>query len=211
MMPYKNAKRGFTLVELIVVLVILAILAAMLVPVLTGYIDKSNQSAVIAETRSLLQAVQTEAVEMYGSGNLKGEVGSAGKLGILTLAAEDGASVGAGTIAGTADDLKTRYNDIASLSEVPSISNKEGKFFALTDFNGRVQLVLYDDGKGYIGLYMFETKEYLAFKKSEGYSLNAYSSYIGKIVAYPFENQRDETDYGVWAKQYVIATLQYKG
>lgn len=32
-------KRGFTLVELIVVLVILAILAALLVPALTGYID----------------------------------------------------------------------------------------------------------------------------------------------------------------------------
>lgn len=35
-------KKGFTLVELIVVLVILAILAALLVPALTGYIDKSK-------------------------------------------------------------------------------------------------------------------------------------------------------------------------
>ena len=32
-------KKGFTLVELIVVLVILAILAALLIPALTGYID----------------------------------------------------------------------------------------------------------------------------------------------------------------------------
>ena len=32
----KTSKKGFTLVELIVVLVILAILAAMLVPALTG-------------------------------------------------------------------------------------------------------------------------------------------------------------------------------
>ena len=42
-------KKGFTLVELIVVLVILAILAALLVPALTGYIDKANQEKVIAE------------------------------------------------------------------------------------------------------------------------------------------------------------------
>ena len=35
-------KKGFTLVELIVVLVILAILAALLVPALTGYIDKAR-------------------------------------------------------------------------------------------------------------------------------------------------------------------------
>ena len=35
-------RKGFTLVELIVVLVILAILAALLIPALTGYIDKAN-------------------------------------------------------------------------------------------------------------------------------------------------------------------------
>ena len=42
----KNQK-GFTLVELIVVLVILAILAALLVPALTGYIDKANNEKII--------------------------------------------------------------------------------------------------------------------------------------------------------------------
>ena len=39
-------KKGFTLVELIVVLVILAILAALLVPALTGYIDKARKAMV---------------------------------------------------------------------------------------------------------------------------------------------------------------------
>lgn len=61
----KIRKSGFTLVELIVVLVILAVLAALLVPSLTGYIDKAHQSAVIAETRSLVQATQTEVVQLY--------------------------------------------------------------------------------------------------------------------------------------------------
>ena len=37
----RSKKGGFTLVELIVVLVILAILAALLIPALTGYIDKA--------------------------------------------------------------------------------------------------------------------------------------------------------------------------
>ena len=59
-------KKGFTLVELIVVLVILAILAALLVPALTGYIDKANQEKVIAECRSVVVAAQTTASEYYG-------------------------------------------------------------------------------------------------------------------------------------------------
>ena len=60
-------KKGFTLVELIVVLVILAILAALLIPALTGYIDKANKEKVVAETRMVAMAVQTEASEAYGA------------------------------------------------------------------------------------------------------------------------------------------------
>ena len=52
-------RKGFTLVELIVVLVILAILAALLIPALTGYIDKANKEKVVAETRSVAMAAQT--------------------------------------------------------------------------------------------------------------------------------------------------------
>ena len=37
--------------ELIVVLTILAILAALLIPALTGYIDKAKQKTLIAETK----------------------------------------------------------------------------------------------------------------------------------------------------------------
>lgn len=59
-------KKGFTLVELIVVLVILAILAALLIPALTGYIDKANQEKVIAECRSVVVAAQTTSSEYYG-------------------------------------------------------------------------------------------------------------------------------------------------
>ena len=66
----KNQK-GFTLVELIVVLVILAILAAMLVPALTGYIDKANNEKIIAATRQVVMAAQTEVSEAYASKTLK--------------------------------------------------------------------------------------------------------------------------------------------
>lgn len=59
-------KKGFTLVELIVVLVILAILAALLIPALTGYIDRANNQAIISKTRSLVMAAQTLESEAYG-------------------------------------------------------------------------------------------------------------------------------------------------
>lgn len=61
-----KSKKGFTLVELIVVLVILAILAALLVPALTGYIDKAKEKKIVAETRMVVMAVQTVASEAYG-------------------------------------------------------------------------------------------------------------------------------------------------
>ena len=55
----ENNKKGFTLVELIVVLVILAILAALLIPALTGYIDKARNKSIVAETRQTVMAAQT--------------------------------------------------------------------------------------------------------------------------------------------------------
>lgn len=67
----KNKKKGFTLVELIVVLAILAILAAMLVPALTGYIDKANSQKVVAECRQVVMAAQSEASSVYGTSNGK--------------------------------------------------------------------------------------------------------------------------------------------
>lgn len=70
----KNKKKGFTLVELIVVLVILAILAALLIPALTGYIDKAKKKDVIAETRQVVMAAQTLADEAYASKNVGGDV-----------------------------------------------------------------------------------------------------------------------------------------
>lgn len=58
-------KKGFTLVELIVVLVILAILAALLVPALTGYIDKAKEQSITVECRMAVMATQTLIDEQY--------------------------------------------------------------------------------------------------------------------------------------------------
>lgn len=64
----KKNNKGFTLVELIVVLVILAILAAILVPALLGYIDKARNSQYLEEAHSILTAAQAYETEQYAKG-----------------------------------------------------------------------------------------------------------------------------------------------
>lgn len=63
-LKYKRNK-GFTLVELIVVLVILAILAAILVPALLGYIDRAKEHQYIVEARDLMVASEVAIMEAY--------------------------------------------------------------------------------------------------------------------------------------------------
>ena len=61
----KKNNKGFTLVELIVVLVILAILAAILVPALLGYIDRAREKQYVLNAKSALTAAQAQLTSIY--------------------------------------------------------------------------------------------------------------------------------------------------
>ena len=96
----RSKKGGFTLVELIVVLVILAILAALLIPALTGYIDKAKQKQIIAETHQVVMAAQTLVDEAYGTKN-----------------------VGATITVSSTTDATVKIDDVAKLAEVKGTIN----------------------------------------------------------------------------------------
>lgn len=158
MLYSKNKKRGFTLVELIVVLVILAILAALLIPALTGYIDKAKKDQVIAETRMLHKAVQTEMSELYGSANWK--LNSA-----TTLANNTGKVIGNNP---NGYDLKANYDKIAKLSEVPCLQEGgSGHFLVLINSKAQIHAIIYHSDRGYLGLYFSDTNQYSAYKIGE--------------------------------------------
>lgn len=65
----KKNKKGFTLVELIVVLVIIAILAAVLVPTVSGYIGKAKKTAAESALKSVITASQTAGTDCISSYN----------------------------------------------------------------------------------------------------------------------------------------------
>ncbi len=147
-------KKGFTLVELIVVLVILAILAALLVPALTGYIDKAKEKKVIAETRMLHTAIQTEMSALYAKPEWKNYPPSVGGTEVAAKISTDTSAT-------------QRYNDIVALSELTSLSSGTGAFGAYVTETGKVASLVYYDGKGYVGVYLAQTQEYLAYTIEE--------------------------------------------
>lgn len=100
-------KKGFTLVELIVVLVILAILAALLVPALTGYIDKAKEESIKSETRMVVMAAQTLIDEQYAKAPVDTTV-------TVAVSSADGATTGYDA---TTKVITLAKSDIANLSE----------------------------------------------------------------------------------------------
>lgn len=188
-------------------LVILAILAALLVPALTGYIDKAKKNQVIAETRMLTQAAQTELSSLYAMDEFQEQKSASA----FTVAARDG---NPWTNAGQKlTNLSTRYNEIVSLSEVPSLIDGKGTFFVVADRSGAIHWTVYYNGKGYYGVFCKEDGSMTAFTKDELTSYDTYKSLDGKVICTTLSepNGQDDTVRKLWAKGTVFYSLGIAG
>ena len=70
-----KSKKGFTIVELVIVIAVIAILAAVLIPTFSSLIKKANESADLQNTRNMntVIAANEEKIEEYYQQVIEGE------------------------------------------------------------------------------------------------------------------------------------------
>ncbi|MEG1426554.1 MAG: prepilin-type N-terminal cleavage/methylation domain-containing protein [Oscillospiraceae bacterium] len=122
----KKNKKGFTLVELLVVLVILAILAAAIIPSMMGFIDKAKNESAAAECRNVLLAANVQLNEDYGTGKATGATYTVDSALVKTIS---GVKNTAGAITATKVAATGHYY----ISAIASFEASNGAVYAYAD------------------------------------------------------------------------------
>ena len=68
-MNKKNNRKGFTIVELVIVIAVIAILASVLIPTFSGVVEKANKSKALQEVKSAYTATLAEVLSDNDSAN----------------------------------------------------------------------------------------------------------------------------------------------
>ncbi len=160
----RKKDKGFTLVEIIVVLVILAILAAFTIPTMLGFVNDAKGKAMIAEAREVYVAAQATATEMAASGKLNdgqltGALDSTSVAAVTSQPATFGADTASYQMKKYLDtalggDLSISSDDVATVPTVATLGSTEsawtvtvGTGSASTATTGKIgTLVYYKNG-----------------------------------------------------------------
>lgn len=130
-----KGNKGFTLVEVIVVLVILAILAAILVPKLTGWIDQAKAKTATGEGHLVLSALQADVSEQYGlnTATTFKYVFDADRVGKYLTGDADATKIDADSVKVTADGKVKAFTYTASNNKVVTYNTDVSKGFTVGD------------------------------------------------------------------------------
>ena len=124
MLKKKLNKKGFSLIELIIVIAIMAILAAIIVPTVINKVQEANESAAQTEVSNIATAIQQEIVELQATTPAKELVylkdDAAGTISLVTTSSGDS------TIALNTDTI-TITNTVGSTEYKATITISTGK------------------------------------------------------------------------------------
>ena len=122
----RNNKKGFTIVELVIVIAVIAILAGVLIPTFAGIVSKAKDSKALQEAQNAYKEAYALAIA-DGKIDAEGETQEAGAYRFTfkgTLGALDEITV---TVDPTSDAAKDNYKVAVSDAGVVSIEEAEGE------------------------------------------------------------------------------------
>lgn len=144
----KSNKKGFTLIEMIVVIVIVAILAAIAVPAVMKYIDQARETKLIAKADGIKVTYQADLAKLTAKGT--GKITAADLTAAQTSAIDSSNEPDTTTITPCKADLKESDTNNGTCSTPLAADDSVNDIKSvIVDFNG-TKVVIPFDGAAYV-------------------------------------------------------------